>query len=197
MTGLSPRTGPGRFVLALAVLALALSAPRTFAQERFSGLTGVVRDASGAVLPGATVTITNKATAKVYTAVSGADGVYRVLDLEPGRYSMRFELSGFQASEVPDVVLLLGNTLSLDSTLKVGGVQEAVSVTAESPLIDTRNTTIAHNVTAEEIDRIPKGRTLPEPGGRLTVGEQRADRGRHPGERRQRRRELVHRSTAS
>ncbi len=159
MTALPLRTGPRRFVLAVLALAALVTVP-AMAQERFSGLTGVVKDASGAVLPGATVTITNKQTAKVYTAVSGSDGVYRVLDLEPGRYAVKFELSGFQASEVPDVVLLLGNTLSIDSTLKVGGVTEAVSVTADSPLIDTKNTTIAHNVTAEEFERIPKGRTF-------------------------------------
>src|SRR6185503_15594990 len=89
-----------------------------------------------------------------------ADGVYRILDVEPGRYSVKYELSGFQSNEVPDVVLLLGNTLTINSALKIGGVQEAVSVTAESPLIDTRNTTIAHNVSAEEFERIPKGRTF-------------------------------------
>ena len=61
---------------------------------------------------------------------------------------------------MPDVVLLLGKTLAIDSALKVGGVKEAVSVTAESPLIDTKSTTIAHNVTAEEIERIPKGRSF-------------------------------------
>jgi hypothetical protein len=73
---------------------------------------------------------------------------------------VKFDLAGFQSSETPDVVLLLGKTLAVDSSLKVGGVQEQVSVTAESPLIDTKNTTIAHNVTAEEIDRIPKGRSF-------------------------------------
>ena len=159
MTALPLRTGPRRFVLAVLALTALITVP-AMAQERFSGLTGVVKDASGAVLPGATVTITNKQTAKVYTAVAGADGVYRVLDLEPGRYGVKFELSGFQTSEVPDVVLLLGNTLSIDSILKVGGVQEVVSVTADSPLIDTKNTTIAHNVTSEEFERIPKGRTF-------------------------------------
>jgi hypothetical protein len=153
------RAGPGRFVLALLAL-LTLAATPASTQERFSGLTGSVKDASGAVLPGATVTITNKETGKVYTAVTGADGVYRVLDLEPGRYAVKFDLSGFQSSETPDVVLLLGKTLAVDSSLRVGGVQEQVSVTAESPLIDTKNTTIAHNVTAEEIDRIPKGRSF-------------------------------------
>ena len=154
------RAGPGRFVLALLAL-LTLAATPAWTQERFSGLTGSVKDASGAVLPGATVTITNKETGKVYTAVTGADGVYRVLDLEPGRYAVKFELSGFQSSEMPDVVLLLGKTLAVDSALKVGRRdRRQVSVTAESPLIDTKNTTIAHNVTAEEFDRIPKGRSF-------------------------------------
>ncbi len=159
MTVLTWRTGPRRFVMA-AVALIALASVPALAQERFSGLTGTVKDASGAVLPGATVTITNKETAKVYTAVSGGDGIYRVLDLEPGRYSVKFELAGFQAGEYPDVVLLLGKTLTIDSALKVGGVTEAVSVTAESPLIDTKNTTIAHNVTSEEFERIPKGRSF-------------------------------------
>ena len=158
MTASTLRTGPRRFAVLTLLVALAI-AP-AMAQERFSGLTGEVRDASGAVLPGATVTITNKENGKLYTAVTGSDGVYRILDLEPGRYGVKFELSGFQPSEVPDVVLLLGKTLAIDSTLKVGTVQEAVTVTAESPLIDTRSTTIAHNVTAEEFDRIPKGRSF-------------------------------------
>ena len=158
MTASTLRTGPRRFAVLTLLVALAI-AP-AMAQERFSGLTGEVRDASSAVLPGATVTITNKENGKLYTAVTGADGVYRILDLEPGRYGVKFELSGFQPAEVPDVVLLLGKTLTIDSTLKVGTLQEAVTVTAESPLIDTRSTTIAHNVTAEEFDRIPKGRSF-------------------------------------
>ena len=158
MTASTLRTGPRRF--AVLTLLVALAVAPAMAQERFSGLTGEVRDASGAVLPGATVTITNKENGKLYTALTGADGVYRILDLEPGRYGVKFELSGFQSGEVPDVVLLLGKTLTIDSTLKVGDLQEAVTVTAESPLIDTRSTTIAHNVTAEEFDRIPKGRSF-------------------------------------
>jgi Carboxypeptidase regulatory-like domain/TonB-dependent Receptor Plug Domain len=160
MTGLTRRLGPGRFVMATMALVFALAVVPATGQERFSGLTGTVSDASGAVLPGATVTITNKETGKVYTLVTGADGVYRILDLEPGRYSVKYELSGFQSNEVPDVVLLLGKNLSIDSALKIGGVSESVSVTAESPLIDTKSTTIAHNVTSEEIERIPKGRSF-------------------------------------
>jgi Carboxypeptidase regulatory-like domain/TonB-dependent Receptor Plug Domain len=157
------RIGLPRPIAALATavaLLVAMTATPAGAQERFSGLTGTVTDASGAVLPGATVAITNKETGKVFTAVTGADGVYRVLDLEPGRYSVKVELSGFATTEFPDVNLFLGKTITVDSSLKIGGVAEAISVTAESPLIDTRNTTIAHNVSAEEFERIPKGRTF-------------------------------------
>ena len=157
------RIGLPRPIAALATavaLLVAMIATPAGAQERFSGLTGTVTDASGAVLPGASVVITNKETGKVFTAVTGADGVYRVLDLEPGRYSVKMELSGFATTEFPDVNLFLGKTITVDSSLKIGGVAEAISVTAESPLIDTRNTTIAHNVSAEEFERIPKGRTF-------------------------------------
>ncbi len=113
MTALQ-RIGLPRPIAALAsavALLVAMLATPVGAQERFSGLTGTVSDASGAVLPGVTVAITNKQTGKVFTAVTDANGVYRVLDLEPGRYSVKFELSGFAAKEVPDVNLLLGKTL--------------------------------------------------------------------------------------
>jgi hypothetical protein len=143
----------------LAVLLLFVASP-IVAQERFGALTGIVTDDSGAVLPGVTVSITNKQTGKVYTAVTGSNGVYRVLDLEPGRYSVKYELSGFTSNEVSDVNLLLGKTLDVSPTMKVGGLQEAVTVTGESPLIDSKSTTIAHNITAEEFDRIPKGRSF-------------------------------------
>lgn len=115
----------------LAIAALVSAAAPAGAQERFSGISGLVKDDSGAVLPGVTVSITNKSTGKVYTTVSGGDGAYRVLDLEPGRYTVKFELQGFSPAEVSDVNLLLGKTLQVDGSLKVGGLTEAVSVKAD------------------------------------------------------------------
>src|SRR4051812_23929037 len=102
-----------RWTLSLATLAIAIvtSAAPGLAQERFGALTGTLKDDTGAVLPGVTVAITNKQTGKVYTVVSGNDGTYRLLDLEPGRYSVRFELAGFSTAETQDVNLLLGKTL--------------------------------------------------------------------------------------
>ena len=68
------------------------------AQERFGGLTGTVMDASKAAVPGATVTATNKETGAQRVVVSGADGTYRVPDLDPGRYSVTIELQSFPES---------------------------------------------------------------------------------------------------
>ena len=87
-------------------------------------------------------------------------GKYRA-DARSGTYKVGFELSGFARQEMPEVNVLLGRTFTINATLKVGNVSEAVQVTAENaPLVDTRSTMIAHNVTAEEIDRMPKGRSF-------------------------------------
>ena len=145
----------------LAMLALVVVVADAAAQERFGSLTGVVTDESGAVLPGATVTITNKASGAVRTVTTGADGTYQVQDLDPGRYAVTVELMGFAKVEHPDVNVLLGRSLSIDASLKVGDFSEVVTVTADdTPMVDTRSTVIAHNVTAEEIDRLPKGRSF-------------------------------------
>jgi len=131
-----------------------------FSQEKSGTLTGVASDATGAVLPGVTVTITNKATNRTLTTITGTDGAYFARSLDPGRYSVKFDLVGFRSAEFPDVNLLLGQTLKLDGKLQVGGVSTSVEVTENSPIIDTQSTLVAHNITAEEFDRLPKGRSF-------------------------------------
>src|SRR5438034_1085963 len=131
------------------------------AQEKFGGLSGVVTDSSKAPVPGATATATNKQSGAVRTTVSGADGVYRFPDLEPGRYLVTIELQGFQKVSADDVLVLLGKTFNIDAELKPGAVTETVNVTAEEEKqIDLKSVTLAHNVTAEEFDRIPKVRSF-------------------------------------
>jgi hypothetical protein len=143
------------------VVGLALATGQALAQERFGGLTGSVTDESGGVLPGTTVNITNKVTGQVRSVVTGSDGRYAVLDLDPGRYAVRIELTGFTSLQADDLTILLGRTLELDAQLKVGNLAETVTVTGEAtPVIDLRTTTIAHNVTAEEFDRLPKARSF-------------------------------------
>jgi hypothetical protein len=131
------------------------------AQEGTTGIVaGELTDASGGVLPGVSVVFTNSVNGRVHTAQTDGSGAYRI-ELPPGAYAVRFELSGFARQETPRLEVQLGRTYDLDASLKVGNISEAVQVTAENaPLVDTRSTIIAHNVTAEEIDRLPKGRSF-------------------------------------
>lgn len=146
----------GAMLAALAMLSISAAA-----QERFGGLTGVVTDSTKAPVPGATVTVTNKTTGAVRSAVTEADGSYRVPDLAPGRYTVSIELQGFQKSTADDVLVLLGKDFPVNAELKPGAVTETVNVTAEAAKqIDLKDVTLAHNVTAEEFDRMPKARSF-------------------------------------
>ncbi len=146
----------------LCLIAIALVLPSAgAAQERFGTLTGQVVDAQSAAVPGVTVTVTNADNGEVRTYVTDTSGKYVAPDLPPGRYTVEFQLSGFQAVKHTDVSVVLGRTFTLDAKLTVSTVAEAVQVVAESaPLIDARSTLIAHNVSAEEFDRMPKTRTF-------------------------------------
>jgi hypothetical protein len=139
--------------------ALAVSGLAT-AQERFGTLTGRVTDAQGGAIPGVSVTATNTQTGGTREFVTDANGQFIAPDLIPGRYTVRFSLTGFAPVERTEVLILLGRAFELNAELRVGGVQETVQVTAETPLVDTRSTLVAHNVTAEEFDRIPKARSF-------------------------------------
>jgi len=140
----------------------ALLAPATtaLAQERTGTITGQLTDPQGGVLPGVTVAATNRQTGRVSSAATDGNGRYAV-NLEPGFYTIRFELAGFARQEMADIEVLLGRTFDINATMRVGNMSEAVQVTAEAaPLVDIRSTMIAHNVTAEEFDRLPKARSF-------------------------------------
>ena len=132
----------------------------SWGQERFGEIVGVATDPSGAVLPNVAVSLTNKLSNRTYRTVTGGDGAYVAHDLEPGHYRVRFEVPGFATYEVGDVNLLLGKSLKVDAAMQVSGTQTEVQVSAESPLIDLTSTMVAHNVTAEEFDRMPKARSF-------------------------------------
>jgi hypothetical protein len=142
------------------VAALALLASPAAAQERFSTITGTVVDESGAAMPGVTVTLTHLETKRTIVRTTDASGHYAAREIEPGRYSIRHELTGFSAIEVPSVNLLLGKTLQVPATMKVGAMTETVQVVGESPLIDVASTARGNNIPAEEFDNLPKGRSF-------------------------------------
>jgi hypothetical protein len=130
------------------------------AQERFGGLAGRVTDPQGAAVPEAAVIVQNLETDAVRTFVTDARGEYLAVDLPPGRYTVRVERQGFAPVERADINVILGRTFRLDTGLPLGAVTESVQVVGDAaPLIDLRTTVVAHNVTSDEIDRMPKGRS--------------------------------------
>ena len=148
-------------ISALLVAVAVLVAGPAIAQERFGTLTGLVKDQQGAAIPGVTVTVTNTQSGEVRSFVTDTNGQYLAPDLNPGRYTVAFELSGFAKVERPDVTVQLGRTFELNADMRVGALTETVQVTGEAaPLVDSRSTLIAHNVGAEEFDRLPKSRTF-------------------------------------
>ena len=101
------------------LLAVVLAATAARAQERFGGIAGTVTDAQQGAVPGATITVVNKATGAARTVVSGADGTFRIPDIDPGRYTVSVELQGFQKIEADDVIVLLGRTVDFPAVLTV------------------------------------------------------------------------------
>jgi len=154
------RTSTFRWTLFSVLASALLASQAAVAQERFSTITGTVVDESGAPIPGATVTLTNLDTKRIIARTTDADGNYNAQAIEPGRYSIKYELTGFSTVQIADVNLLLGKALKVPATLKVGAVTETIQVVGESPLIDVTSTARGNNIPAEEFDKIPKGRSF-------------------------------------
>ena len=115
---------------------LALMPTLAFAQGT---LTGTVRDASGAVLPGVTVEAASPAlTEKVRTAVTDGSGQYRIIDLSPGTYSLTVTLPGFSTVKRDGIELGGSATLTIPVELRVGGLEETITVTGETPVVDVQ-----------------------------------------------------------
>ena len=120
-------------------LGLVLFASAAFAQEA-SGIAGVVKDASGAVLPGVTVEAASPALIeKVRTSVTDGEGRYNIVDLRPGVYTVTFTLPGFSTARREGVELPTGFTATVNGDLKVGSLEETITVSGASPLVDTTN----------------------------------------------------------
>src|SRR5712692_6594370 len=114
--------------------------PVTWAQQASSGIAGVVRDASGAVLPGVTVEAASPALIeKVRTVVTDGEGRYSIVDLRLGTYTVTFTLPGFSTLRREGIVLTAGFTATVNADLKVGALEETVTVTGASPIVDTQS----------------------------------------------------------
>jgi hypothetical protein len=125
------------------------------AQIGLGALSGDVTDQAGAAVPGATVTVTAVGTNGSRTTVTGADGHYTVAGLTPGRYRIEIALRGFRPLTREGVLLSTGETVRLDLQLQVGGVSEALAVTADAPLLRSETSGLGHVVDNRKVIDLP------------------------------------------
>ena len=147
------------FVRMVPVVAMMVLLPSlAFAQGT---LTGVVRDASGGVLPGVTVEAASPAlTEKVRTAVTDGSGQYRLIDLTPGTYSLTVTLPGFSTVKREGIVLAGSATVAIPIELRVGGLEETITVTGETPVVDVQSVRRETVLSSDTIAAIPATRTV-------------------------------------
>ena len=127
------------------------------AQEQRGSIEGVVRDSSGAVLPGVTVEARTN-TGVVLTSTTDSEGTYRFPSLAPGMYEITATLTGFAPRKQGEITVGLGEVKRVDFALGLQGVAESVQVTAESPLVDVRGSSRQTNIRAQQVELLPKGR---------------------------------------
>jgi hypothetical protein len=146
-------------IVPLAAVLLGLAAP-ALAQNTTTRLLGTVADDQGGVLPGVTVTASSPALIGEQTAVSEANGTYQFPTLPSGTYRLTFELAGFRTVVREGIALALGQALTIDARLSVGGVAETVQVTTQAPVLDRQSTTIGNVLDTVGLTSIPTSTDL-------------------------------------
>jgi hypothetical protein len=143
-----------RVIVTMMIIVLGL-AGSLMAQQTTGNITGRLVDAQGSAVPGVTVTAKNTQTGLTRTDVSDAEGVYRLTALQVGTYDISAELSGFSKVENKEIVVTIGQTLDINMTLKVANMSETVTVTGETPLIETSSSSVGGVVDIKRIESLP------------------------------------------
>ena len=155
----------GCVLVALAALCLAPAAAH--AQSIF---TGVVKDTSGAVLPGVTVEASSPVLIeKTRSVVSDQNGAYRIVDLRPGTYAVTFTLPGFATVKRDAIELQSNFTATINAELSVGALQESVTVSGASPVVDVQSNVKQQVLSREVLDAVPTAKTI-QGLGQLVLG---------------------------
>jgi Carboxypeptidase regulatory-like domain len=149
-------------VLSAVVLFLAVGAVPALAQSSSSAtINGTVKDNTGGAMPGVTITVTGPALQVAQLDfVSGPDGAYRFSDLPAGLYKVRFELQGFKPFIREDLRLTVGFAARIDVVMEVGGLEESITVSGQSPVVDVTSTTASVAFTRDTLEETPRGRDL-------------------------------------
>lgn len=124
-----------------------------------TALTGTVRDTSGAVLPGVTVEASSPALIeRARSVVTDGSGEYRIIDLRPGVYTVIFTLTGFNTIRREGIELSAGFTASIGAEMRVGALEETITVSGQAPVVDVSTTAARRTITREAIDALPTGK---------------------------------------
>ena len=158
-----------RLLLVLSLF-LAAAPPPAVAQSTLGRVVGTARDGSGGVLPGATVTLESRATGAMLTTETQSDGAFIFPQVRPGLYTVKLELSGFKTVTYNEVKVDPGQEYSLAATLEVGGLNEAIQVTAGVDLVHTTTPEVTNTVRQEQILELPLNARNPIELIRLQAG---------------------------
>ena len=134
------------------VLGFAASA---WAQTGTASLVGEVSDQQKQVIPGATITLSNRQTGVVQSTVSDERGAFRFVSMRPGRYDMKVELAGFKMALTEDIPLAVDSTVRQNAILELGGVNETVSVVSQTITLNTTDASLGNAISTEQIRNLP------------------------------------------
>ena len=147
----------------LMTLACVLALPA--AARAQSAIAGVVKDSSGAVLPGVTVEAASPALIeKTKVVVTDGAGAYKIIDLRPGMYTVTFTLAGFQTFKREGLELPSDFTANVDATMKVGALEESVTVSGASPVVDVQSNVKSQVLSRDVLDAVPNAHTIQSVG---------------------------------
>ena len=148
------RTQMAKVRLSAIVLVALLAAAAPLLAQTTGSVSGTIKDNSGAVVPGVSVTVENVETKATRTAVTGDSGTYQIALLPPGRYRVRADLQGFR-SEERDLTLVVSQNARFDFAMNLGSLEETITVQAAAPLVDTRDAAMGQVVDQVKIVELP------------------------------------------
>ena len=142
-----------KWIVVASALVMLLTGSSAFAQN--AQVSGTLKDQSGGVLPGVTITAKNIETGLTRSAVTEASGEYRVPALPPGTYTVTAALNGFGTETRPDIVLIIDQDAVINFTLKPAALSEVLTVTGEAPIVDTTKSDVSTSVSTQQIQDLP------------------------------------------
>src|SRR5271170_6964479 len=152
-------SGPGtlrRMMLLTSILcSMVFAANPLSAQIDTGGITGTVTDSSGAIVPGAIITLTNDATGVILSTKSTSTGTYSLTAIRPGPYTLRGEAPGFEAFVDNGLEVHLQSTLTIDIPFTAGSVKQEVTVSAAAPLLQAENAAVGQTITSQTVNDLP------------------------------------------